>query len=560
MFDLSYAKTLSEAFTAQNIIIIIVASLMNVALNVYLARKFMQIIQQSGYEVYDYNKWLSRRENVYVTRLFMVVMLSVLAYLVYSIALSFTSVDVVASTAFLFYITFAIGYIRSDFKRKSKCPLVLTPRVLRLYATFALLTFVATALVLIGALTLGYQFKTNEILVRVRFCLVCLTPLLIPVIVPLANAINKPFEKAHNRKYVEKCKDELAAYPDLIKIGITGSYGKTSVKEILRTILSEKYSVLATPQSYNTPMGICKTVKKLDDTYDVFIAEMGARHEGDIKELCEIVKPQLGVINGVIEHHMETFSSLTQIIKTKFELAECIDGGTVFLTTDNENTAQMKYKCGNNEVIMAGVNTEYEPYVYATDVKISKSGSAFTLNIGEKKVECSTLLIGEHNVSNVLLAAAVADKLGLTIEQISAGIARVKPIKHRLEILSNDNGVTVIDDSYNSNVSGTKAALNVFNSFEGRKIVITPGIVELGRIEDRENYLFGKRLAAVVDVAVLIDSPAAYKIRDGLLAEGFPLENIYMAKSLKDGTAFYKKNAKEGDVVLFENDLPDKFS
>ncbi len=562
MFVYDTASGLSGTFTTENFILLVVFALVNTTLLCYIARKFMQITQQSGYVNSEYRKWVRRRENVYIVRLGMVVMLSVLSYLIFSIAFSFGNADWVAPCGFAFYLVFVVVYILSDMSRKSKTPLVMTSRVIRLYATFALLTLIFNFALLCGLAALGALVYTNDILFRVRFCPMTVTPLTVPVFVSVANALNSPAERAISRKYVQKCKETLAARDDLIKIGVTGSYGKTSVKEILRTILSEKYNVLVTPFSYNTPLGICRAVKKLDDTYDVFIAEMGARHEGDIRELCDIVNPTFGVINGIVEQHLETFQSLEKIKKTKFELVDRLreNGGSVVITCDNENTLSMLGELGGVSVTLAGLDTSYSPEVYAENVKLTRDGTEFTLCFKDGKYECYCPLYGRHNVSNVVLAAAMAEKLGLTHGEIVAGIARLKPIKHRLEVSFPDNGVTVIDDSYNSNVDGTKAAVEVMNSFAGRKIIVTPGMVELGRIENRENYEFGRRLASVVDKAVLVGSHGAYSIRDGLLSEGFPLENIFMAKDLNDAMAHYRKTYEKGDVVLFENDLPDKFS
>ncbi|MBR1890907.1 MAG: hypothetical protein IJ811_00240 [Clostridia bacterium] len=553
-------KTMSAIFSAKTFTMLLLTAVINVVLLSFLARKFMQIIQQSGYAYADYVKWTKKKNNVYITRLGMMVMLSVLSYLIYSIALSFADVNWVAPTGFLFYLLFAVIFARSDIKRKSKSPLVYTPRLIRIYITFSLITFAVSFAVLLGCAALGVPFAENDILFRVRFVPIFLTPLLVPALVAFANAINTPIERVNNKKYVEKCKQTLSEYPDLIKIGITGSYGKTSVKEILKVLLSEKYKVLATPFSYNTPMGICKSVKRLDETYDVFIAEMGARHEGDIKELCDIVHPSYAIINGIIEHHMDTFSSINQIKKTKFELVRGLEkGGTAILTCDNEHTLSMAGEEKDVKIVLAGLNLSARPSVYATEVKPTKYGCSFTLHLGGETAKCHSKLIGEHNVSNVMLASALCYELGLSIGEIAAGISRLTPISHRLEVTENEAGVTIIDDSYNSNVSGTVAALKVLSGYDGRKIVVTPGMVELGKNEDRENYELGRRLAKVVDYAIIVSSGGAYLIRDGLLAEDFPLEKIYMAKDLADAMDKYKSMSASGDVLLFENDLPDKF-
>ncbi len=560
MFDLQQATTVAEIFSAEYFLVLCVLSLANVCFLLIVSRKFMQIIQQSGYTLSGYHKWTSRRGNIYITRLYMISMLAVLAYLVFSIAFSFANASVIMLISFIPYCIFLLLYIRGDRKRKSKCPLIFTPRIIRLFITYAILMFGLTLIFFVGTALLGLLISTNDILYRVRFCLVCLTPICVPCIVGLANAINKPIENLNNAKYIDRCKKKLAEQKDLIKIGITGSYGKTTVKEILKTILSEKYSVLATPASYNTPMGICKTVKNLNSSYDIFIAEMGARHEGDIRELCDIVRPNFGIINGIVEHHMETFSSLNQIKNTKFELVNGVEkGGKVIITCDNENTFSMKENCKGN-ILVAGLDLSKNPNVYATNVEVGTFGSKFTLHIGEKQVDCITALLGAHNISNILLCACLCNELNMSIDQISAGIARIKPINHRLEVSISDSGVIILDDSYNSNVNGTKAALEVFSKFDGKKIIITPGMVELGKYEDRENFELGKRLATVIDFAVLVGSYGAYKIRDGLLESGFSLDNIYMAKDLDAASSYLKKIVKPKDVVLFENDLPDKFS
>ncbi len=560
-FNFSSLTALSEVFQTEYILTCAVIAVMNLILILPVTRKFMQIVQQSGYVCKEYFRWLNRRENIYLTRLVMIVMLSVLAYFIVTISLSFIWTQLIVWIAFILYGLFIYLYVKGDFKRKDKSPLVLTTRIMRQYITFSFLFFIISFFLVLLSNVFAFYVKDKELLITLRLIIVCVTPLLVPVLVPLAALMNKPMENANNKKYVKKCKQKLEDNKKLIKIGITGSYGKTSVKEILKVLLCEKYSVLSTPASYNTPMGICKTVKRLNDDYDIFIAEMGARHEGDIKELCDIVPLDYGIISGIVEHHMETFLSLNQIKKTKFELVGGIKkGGSVIITSDNENTLSMKDSCGGIEVITAGIDLSKNPDVYATDISISPSGTSFNLCVSGQSIPVHTVLLGSHSVSNICLAVALSLKLGLTVEEICAGISRIRPVKHRLETFVNDRGITIIDDSYNSNVYGTKSALEVFQVFNGRKIILTPGMVELGKIEDFENTELGKRLASVVDYAILIGSFGAYKIRDGMLSSGFSLDNIFMAKDLDEATSHLAKISRPGDVVLFENDLPDKFS
>ncbi len=559
MPDFEAVKTIGELFSAKYQPVYIAISVINSFLLLAMSYKFLQIMQQSGYEGFGYFKWLRRRDNVYLSRLTTISLLSLLGYLLTNVSLAFSNEWWVYFVGFVFYLIFIIGYLKSEKKRTKKSPLVRTARINRLAAVYFIVLLVVNY-ALVALLTLAaYLLRMNPILVRIRFCVLCLMPISVPFLVAAAHYIIQPYEKRVQKRYVKKCMARLYERPDLIKIGITGSYGKTSVKEILKTLLEEKFSVLATPSSFNTPMGICKTVRRLKDTHQVFIAEMGARHVGDIRELAEIVRPDYAIINGITGQHLETFGSLSAIRQTKYELVESMPCGTVAYTVDNDNTADLFNKCKIKSV-GAGVCLDKNPAVYATDIKNSSCGSEFVLHLNGQSEKCFTSLLGEHNVSNICLASAIAAEIGLSMGEICAGISRLRSVQHRLEVRTSSNGVTVIDDSYNSNSCGIIAALNVLSCFNGRRIVVTPGLVELGRAQDLENYKFGKKLAEVCDIAVLVGRSATYRIQDGLIDGDFDCDNIIVVKDLESARKKLAKLLKSGDVVLFENDLPDKFS
>jgi UDP-N-acetylmuramoyl-tripeptide--D-alanyl-D-alanine ligase len=380
-----------------------------------------------------------------------------------------------------------------------------------------------------------------------------------PVILFIAYCINEPLELLIKRYYIKRAIVTLNN-SSTIKIGITGSYAKTSVKEILATILSQKFRVLSTPGSYNTPLGIALTVKNLDSTHDVFIAEMGARSKGDIKELAQMVKPKYGVLTGVNHQHLETFGDIETTMDTKFELFECMaDDGVGIFCSDNERSMALMDRF-NGEKYCAGV-TDCDSLVYATDIKTDSKGMYFTLNIkGEKPVKCFTVLLGRHSVKNICLAAAVAYKLGLKPKEIVVGVNRIQSIGHRLELVPNNKNIVLIDDSYNSNVDGISAAMEVLDTFKGRKIVLTPGLVELGKLENVANLEFGKTLAKHADIVIVIGKHNAEMLINGLFEGGMARENIKFAKNLNKGNALLNEIVKEGDVVLFENDLPDNYN
>lgn len=559
MPDFDNIKSIGELFVGEYKLIYIAISAVNSLLMLAISYKFLQVMQQSGYEGFGYFKWLRRRDNVYLSRLTTISLLSLLGYLLTNISLAFTDEWWVYFIGFAFYIVFIFGYVKSEKRRTKKVPLVRTARMNRLIFTYFFVLIAVNYFLIIILSLAAYFLRANSILVRIRLCPLCLMPIAVPFLILIAYYIMKPYENSVQKKYIKKCMARLYERPDLIKVGITGSYGKTSVKEILKTLLEEKYEVLATPSSFNTPMGICKTVRRLKASHQVFIAEMGARHVGDIRKLAEIVRPDYAVINGIVGQHLETFGSLSAIRQTKYELVESMPCGTVAYTVDNDNTCNLFDKC-KIKCVGAGLNLNKNPQVYATDVKSGVNGSEFILHIGEQSVKCVTSLLGEHNVSNICLAAAIAHEIGLELSEICAGVSRLRPVAHRLEVRSGQNGITVIDDSYNSNVCGIEAALKVLASFEGRKIVVTPGLVELGSAQDLENYKFGKKLAEVCDIAVLVGRTAAYRIQDGLVDGYFDLENVIVAKDLDSARKKLAKLLVAGDVVLFENDLPDKFS
>ena len=426
-------------------------------------------------------------------------------------------------------------------REKAKKPFVVTERVKRLIAIHAVTAFLVALLALAVSPVLGY-----------------LVPAFEAAFIALAAVCAAPVEKHINQQFVDDSKARLDARPGLIKIGITGSYGKTSTKFLLRDILSVKYSVLATPSSFNTTMGVTRVIREqLTGSHQVFIAEMGARHAGDIRELVELVRPTMGLITSVGPQHLDTFGTIERVRDTKYEL---IDGlpqdGTAIFARDGGICEELFARCPLEKKYMPG------DLIAASDVEVGPWGSRFTLEDTQtgEKVACQTRLLGEHAIANLLLCCTAARCLGLTLEEIAQGVARCQPVEHRLQLLSGGAGITIIDDAFNANPVGAKAALRVLGSFPGRRIIITPGMVELGGEEDAFNAAFGEQMAACVDEAILVGRRHVQPIVDGLLRAHFPQEHIHVVGSLEESTKVLHGMMKPGDVVLYENDLPDNYS
>lgn len=384
--------------------------------------------------------------------------------------------------------------------------------------------------------------------------------LLLPMFILFAHIMILPVENCVKRWYYNDAVRKLSGRDTLTKIGIVGSYGKTSTKFILGTILQEKWNTLVTPSSYNTPMGITRVVREqLSAEHEVFVAEMGERYKGDIAELCNLVKPHYGIITAVGKQHLDTFGSYESIIDTISEiLYELPPHGAVFINGENPDCRRMYDTCMLDNKFFFGLEGE-GLYLKAVDINVGNSGSSFTLVAGDgESVRCKTVLLGKHNIVNITGAAALAKYLGVSMKQIAMAIKKIKPIEHRLQLIQ--GSVTVIDDTYNSNPAGAKAALDVLKEFAPpRRIIVTPGMVELGEEEDILNESFGRDIANAADIAILVGGRRVEPIRRGLINEGFPEDCIVVVDSLTEVASILPLYAMPGSVVLFENDLPDNY-
>ncbi len=545
-------SSISEMFNPSSGLTMLFLAIFSSVISICLGYKFLQALQQKGYVSSDYFKWINKKNNVFNSRVIMLSLLSTFAFCLYNAVFAFIDNDFFTLSGFVFYLLFALMYVLGERKMENKVPLKFTNRIKRLLVTYFIVSIIVFYGLIVGFNALCYVIPFSFLKV-VRFSVVTLLPLLMPLLIFVASIINKPIEKVIRKKFILSAKERLNR-GNLIKIGITGSYGKTSVKNFLAKILEEKFEVVATPSSFNTPMGIAKSTELITDKTQVFIAEMGARRVGDIKELCDIVRPQYGILNGIIGAHLLTFGTIDKVIKTKNELMEAIPNGTGIFTCDNQETLKL-YNQYEGEKVLAGLENGSD--VYASDITVDKNGSRFKLNIFGEVIECQTRLLGRHNISNITLAVALAYKLGLSVEQIQRGISKIEPVEHRLNII--DNGkIIIIDDAYNSNVEGTKCALEVLGYFEGRKIIVTPGMTELGASQNKENYEFGVRLAGVVDYAFLVEGGSANAIRNGMVfGGGFDHKRVKIVANLTVARDKMAKVLQDGDVVLFENDLTD---
>lgn len=499
----------------------------------------MHFFQLNSYRFDTHTKWIKENTRKYLPH-------STIAVIML-IVLLFNMSITVKSVVLMLLLLIAIPVSKP---KKAKKPLVYTPRVKRMLFTETLLCVILIVAVAVPSLKSNHE----------TYALLVLTLIfgLSPFLCLAANLINKPVELSINQYYTNDAKKLLRQCPDLKIIGITGSYGKTSVKYYLTTLLKGKYNVLMTPESYNTPMGVVKTIRgSLKATHEIFVCEMGAKWVGDIKELCDIVHPQHGVITSIGPQHLESFKTLDAVKNTKFELSDSLpEGGMLFLNADDEN---IRDHGSNRPYISYSVEGQADYVAY--DLSVSERGTTFTVKTPEgETAEFSTRLIGRHNVLNIVGAIAISHKMGIALKDLRGQVRKLEGVPHRLQ-LSDKGNVTVIDDAYNSNPSGTKAALEALSLFDGYKILVTPGMVELGEKQDELNREFGRNAAEVCDYVVLVGAKQAVPIKAGLLDKKYDESRIFVASTINEAlNHVYALNSQgKKKIILLENDLPDNY-
>lgn len=514
---------------------------LSLLVGLFMVRPYLYAAQQDNYRVKEIFK-NKRVRTAYVTDLVCVLVFGGLWAAFYFVK---SRIFWGFLTGLFFFIAELALYFVEEMPAKKK-PFRYTKRAVRAIIAVAVVSTCAVGVAL--AAVNGYVEDSY-----MRYLVFFGLPVVFPIIFCLVLGTVNVFERLNNRRYEKRTRNALAARPDLIKIAVTGSFGKTSVKNMLYAMLSTKYNVLVTPESYNTPMGISKTVRNLDATHEVFIAEMGARRKGDIKRLMKIVRPEFAVLTGINDQHLETFGSREAIVKEKLRVLDVYGNEGLCVVSDTLADIPRVRDDPRTNILLAGEN-ESSP-VRCSDIAVCEDGSVFTLALQGMQTECATRLLGSHNILNITMAAAMAYSLGVSVEKIRDVVYSLEPTPHRLQLIEG-NGIKIIDDSFNSNPQGARAALDVLALFAGRKVVVTPGMVELGELENEENYKLGTALAEVADVVMLVGKKRTRPIKRGLQEGGFS-GRLEVYDTLSDAEEAFKGVLHIGDVLLLLNDLPD---
>ena len=519
--------------------------------NAWKTKKSFHMLQQNLYnENNRYLKWIWKNKKQFFNVDVFIIIIAIVG------VQWFSKIERIQILFFLMMIGFLvlewIGLQKNGKKDQNKKKLVYTPRIKRLCVTVCLLY--AIPVVLLG------MYLENESLCWNLYLLLAIMTYLNPFVVLSAMLINTPMEKMVYFYYKNKAQKKLKSMNYLKIIGITGSYGKTSSKNILSDILNVKYNTLPTPRNLNTYNGLIMTVNNhLDKFTDIFIAEMGAYVKGEIKGLCRLVKPKYGILTTIGTAHLESFGSEENIQKGKFELIESLpkDG---FAILNGDDPKQVNYELKNKvKTIWIGIENK-DVDIRATNIKCSEKGTHFTLLYEGEKYPFQTKLLGKHNVYNILAGVACGIEFGIPMEDLQQAVSSVRPVEHRLELKPLGNFM-MIDDAYNSNPVGAKSALEVLDMMPGVKVVVTPGMIELGEKEKEYNEEFGKQISEVADYVVLIGEKQTKPIQKGLKEKGFDKEKIIVLNDVRDAYPFIEELAMNKEVyALFENDLPDTYN
>ena len=458
-----------------------------------------------------------------------------------------------------------LAFVRAPTRPPRKKPLVYTGRARRLLAVSVV---VAVLLFWLGSLAISALARAAGLDPNYAPGFAVLLMALVsihaaPLTCMAANLLLAPIQATINWSYRFRAGRKLRRLGPMV-VGITGSYGKTSTKYFTEALLEPRFRVLKTRASFNTILGVSRAInEELGPEHKVLIVEMGAYRRGEIRDMARLVKPHIGVLTAIGPQHLERFGSIETIEKAKFELLAALAPDDIAVINNDDprirrlagakwlpNVQRYGIEAANGAVDLA-----------AEDISHGPDGLSFTLvERNGTRTPMKTRLIGLHNVSNILAAATVAKAAGVSPQEMARAVGRLQPVPHRLEVHTDANGVTIIDDAYNSNPVGAFNALDALAEFQtGRKVLVTPGMVELGVEQDARNEEFGAKAAKTCDFVILVGTRQTIPIRRGLESAGFEAGHITSVRNLNEGLEALKGIVRAGDVVLFENDLPDLY-
>ncbi|MBQ7373178.1 MAG: UDP-N-acetylmuramoyl-tripeptide--D-alanyl-D-alanine ligase [Clostridia bacterium] len=516
--------------------------LLSVCVFGFFSIKIATVFQQCGYRIGEFFSAIFSGKKREIVKLSTYSLLFLIATAVGCVFFNKHNLTFSLYVFTVFTLLDGLYFFKTKIVKKSK----LTHRFLRIYFLSAFFSSAfCTAIFLLVKSFLSQNF------IYYASLSLAFVPVGVPCFLSLGKIVNFPYDAFRYCLSKAICAKKIAKNKDLIKIGITGSSGKTSVKNYLAKMLQTKYRVLATPSSYNTPLGICKTVRGGLENYDVFIAEMGARRKNDIKELCKMVKPNVGIITSILPQHTKTLGGIKGVKRAKNQLIEGLCGKKSAFFNDNSQESFDLYQKANCEKFLVGERgfVRWQNAVQRLD------GIDFDIVVYGKSYKTFTPLLGFHNLENICIAVAVALYLKVDISKILGVIPTLSSPRHRAEIIKTANGVVVVDDGYNANIEGIKSTAIAIGKLSGKKIAVTSGVVELGEEDKTVNYQVGQVLAQNFSLVIAMGVNST-SVKNGALSVGGQVEVLSDMQTVKK---YLLNQLKRGDVVAFFSDLPDVY-
>lgn len=526
-----------------NICYVITVVILLVFLHVHLTRQ-LHILQQSFYHPSDFLRMMkgNKIDKISVIMVVVAILLELLAKDIFKIGL------------LIVWNLSAILAIKAllEKKKQVKKKFAITTRIKITYGMYYGLICCMGVIAIIS----HFPWKIG---IDTLLCMASIEPFFTMLLALLSNLIAFPILYFGNQKYIKEAKKIIASKPEMKIVGITGSYGKTSTKNIVTQILSEKYHTVMTPQSYNTTLGVVKTIRENIKPYtEVFVCEMGASRVGDIKEICNIATPDYSVITSIGPQHLSSFKSIENVVKGKFEIVQYAKENATMILNMDQKLIEKNSKRYKKRIITYSLKNSKCSY-FVKNISMNEKGSSFNIHAGKEVIPIQTKLLGKHNITNILCAVAIAKDMGMSNEEIRRAVKKILPIEHRLE-LKQIGEFLALDDSFNSNPEGSKMAIECLNMFQEKyKVLVTPGMVELGEKEYELNKKFGE-YATKCDYVILVGEKTTKAIRDGM--DELHYIKYEVVDTLYKALDQLKKIKEEHPnlIVLFENDLPDCYS
>ncbi|MBU4274469.1 UDP-N-acetylmuramoyl-tripeptide--D-alanyl-D-alanine ligase [Patescibacteria group bacterium] len=437
--------------------------------------------------------------------------------------------------AFLFLIYFleSLLYFKALFAKRAKNPAFTKKTIFLFVANFLIAMIFAALLLLFVKNIFWFAF------------LILIFEILLPLIVSLVVILIQPMADSYRLSLQKKAKEKIGSFKkDITIIAITGSYGKTSTKEYLTTILSQRFQVLATKEHQNTEVAIPQMIlNELNEKYDIFIVEMGAYDKGTIKRICEFLKPKIGVVTGVNEQHLALFGLMENLLSAEGgkELLESLPkDGLLVINGENDYCLDLYRKADVQKISYS--------FDKLKNINIEKDSVSFSI----EDVSFNVNIFGKHSLLNLLGAISIAKSLGMSFEEISKATKKISARQSSYKISESKEGFDIIDSTYSANPAGVIADLEYLKLFSGKKVIVMPCLIELGKAAKEVHQKIGKKIAEVCDLAIITTKECFDSIKDGALENGMKKENIELINDANLISGKIKSFCKSNDTILLE--------